>query len=498
MSFQKNDRVIEGNLVGTVTKMHRNGAVVDVLFDGEEYARRRQVKDIKKMRNNPRKPSRQKYGVVITGKFKGFTKSAGGQLKAGIFETQKYGTVFFPATNYNTNWLLFKHSSYSPQIDIFVADRGTIQNFDSLDPSDFRYIELAKGKDILVLPEWLANTKGLVNESDAEKRVLKSRFKDHFTLPSQQPKENPCGCRKNPREFITNIPLVIACGATKNAGKLPVNQKYASGFWSVYRNNTPSMPNKDTQVYVLSAKYGLLPETAKIDDYDAVLVADNKRTLAKNEVKASSIAKKLASQLKPQTVLFVGSSVYADALKQAGFNPVMLEDLRDFPNHKIRGGIGKKNQALAWFIGTFLPSKRMPTPQRVVTSKPKEKPQKQNDLATEFLKGLYEIRVNGIYKGLVRKQLGLPSSTDFGTGRKRLDHKIPQTTRRELLNKSFAIATQAMRREGTLAPKGAPKMLTTNEDHLKVLVAKTMETGVSTFKQKRKDYEETLKMARKK
>ena len=55
--FEKGDRVSEDGLVGTVTKMHLNGAVVDVLFDGEEYARRRQVANV--MKQNPMRQSNE-------------------------------------------------------------------------------------------------------------------------------------------------------------------------------------------------------------------------------------------------------------------------------------------------------------------------------------------------------------------------------------------------------------------------------------------------------
>lgn len=603
--FKKGDRVSEDGLVGTVTKMHSNGKVVDVLFDGEEYARRRQVGDV--MKKNPRKPSRKKYGVAISGKFKGFTKSAGGQLKAGIFETKKYGTVFFPAANFNTNWLLFKHSYYSPNIDILIADRGTIQNFDSVSPSDFRYIQLAKGKDILVLPEWLANKKGLENESASEKKVLKSKFSDHFTLPSQQPKQNPTryffrmnpknvpeyipqtprsratsryvfpkqksypigdlyharsalvfalsptneskrkkvlnavaklypmynwskwwnkrakGKRDvkpwsfyvkkkqparrermlvaaNPKQYTTHLPLIIGCGASKNPGKLPANQKYAKGYWATYRANTPSMPNQDAATYVLSAKYGIIPETQEITSYDKVIVPSSKRTLKPNEVRASTVANKLANQLEPQVVMLVGGEAYAEALELAGFTPIMVENLSEFPGKKARGGMGKKNAALKWFISDFLPSRRPITPQRVGSRRRGATTSSVvANLSTQdgIVKTLYQIRVNGIYKGEVRRALGLRSNASFGKGRKRLDLRLPRAERRKLLNLAFGAATQAMRKEGLLAKSGSKNMFRLSKNKFKLLVDKNQSRTENYYTSRIAEFEKALELTRK-
>ena len=158
--------------------------------------------------------------------------------------------------------------------------------------------------------------------------------------------------RRNPNECY---PLIIACGGKKNAGRLPVNQKYAKGWWEHYRITSPDVPNKQVPVYVLSAKYGILPETEIIDDYDMVLVHDGKRTLQKNEKKVKDIVPQLSKQLKPQTVYFVGGKIYADALRRAGFTVILPQDMSEFPKNHIRAGSGKINIALRWLVSEYLP-----------------------------------------------------------------------------------------------------------------------------------------------
>ena len=294
--------------------------------------------------------------------------------------------------------------------------------------------------------------------------------------------------------------MIIGYGASKNPGKLPANEKYAKGYWATYRANTPSMPNQDAATYVLSAKYGIIPETQEITSYDKVIVPSSKRSLAGNEVKASTVAKKLAKQLEPQPVILVGGAAYAEALELAGFTPIMVENLSEFPGKKIRGGMGKKNKALKWFISDFLPSRRPITPQRVGSRRKGAKTSSVvANLGTQdgIVKTLYHIRVNGIYKGEVRRALGLRSNASFGKGRKRLDLRLPRAERRKLLNLAFGAATQAMRKEGMLAKSGSRNMYRLSKNKFKLLVDKNQSRTENYYTSRISEFEKALDLTRK-
>lgn len=170
-------------------------------------------------------------------------------------------------------------------------------------------------------------------------------------------KQNPNKC----------YPLIIACGGKKNAGPLPVNQKYAAGWWDHYRRTSPHVPNQHVPVYVLSAKYGILPETAIIDDYDMVLVKDGKKTLNKNEKRIRDIVPQLPTQLEPQTVYFAGGKIYAEALRRAGFTVILPQNMPEFPKNHIRAGSGKINIALRWLISEYIPKHCSVQSQSVLT-----------------------------------------------------------------------------------------------------------------------------------
>ena len=585
--FNKGDRVSENGRIGVVEKMHRNGKVVDVLFDDMDYAIRRQVEDVKKMRKNSvygrvdAKPA-----IVFSGKYVGYTN------KALIFETEKYGTLFIPKSHES---VLFRVITSNDNLNIVGASpdsrhmlyRDLRENMKRSALFKQEVDGLPRNVDLAAVSEWWANTNGIQNEPEYEKFFIRTGYgaknirpplMSEWTLKnspknlenyveymrvagvvpwqfyhlaynideklsrqsarmvnemerkpgegkrlddgikafirSVQPmlKKNPRKPRQNPTRYFfrmnpnytTQIPLIIGCGASKNPGRLPVNQKYSKGYWATYRKNTPSMPNTDVATYVLSAKYGILPETAMINDYDKVIVSDSKRTLAKNEVRASKVAQKIATQLEPQVVLLVGGAAYAEALTLAGFTPILLEDLNDFPGRSTRGGLGKKNMALKWFVSTFMPSRRAIVPQRVATPRQRARGATTSsvvaNLATPdgFVKTLYQIRVNGIYKGEVRRALGLRSNASFGKGRKRLDLRLSRAERRRLLNLAFGAATQAMRKEGMLAKTGAKNMFRIPKTKMKLLVDKNRSRTEIYYTTRIAEFEKALELTRKK
>ncbi len=469
--FKKGDRVLEDRLTGTVTKMHKNGAVVDVLFDGEEYARRRQVGDVMKLRQNSKfgkisaKPAIKSVEPMLKKNPKGsFLKSASKVGATAFKGAKKAGKAIAKQTKIaGIQALILKEEA--AQMHLFTC-----------------------GKKLEISPSQVKATKEYKKTVETLK-ILKQSLK-------------VAKAQKNPRKpkYTTHLPLIIGCGASKNPGKLPANEKYAKGYWATYRANTPSMPNQDAATYVLSAKYGIIPETQEITSYDKVIVPSSKRSLARNEVKASTVAKKLAKQLDPQPVILVGGSAYAEALELAGFTPIMVENLSEFPGKKIRGGMGKKNKALKWFISDFLPSRRSITPQRVRSRRKGATTSSvvaNLDTQDGIVKTLYHIRVNGIYKGEVRRALGLRSNASFGKGRKRLDLRLPRAERRKLLNLAFGAATQAMRKEGMLAKSGSKNMYRLSKNKFKLLVDKNQSRNENYYTSRIAEFEKALDLTRK-
>ena len=76
------------------------------------------------------------------------------------------------------------------------------------------------------------------------------------------------------------------------------------------------------------------------------------------------------------------------------------------------------------------------------------KPRKANP---DPLKAQFDAQVQGIYESQVREQLGLPYNAPFTDKKgRRIDTKLSQKVRRELLSGAFAIATSVGRRHGYL------------------------------------------------
>ena len=100
----------------------------------------------------------------------------------------------------------------------------------------------------------------------------------------------------------------------------PAYEMYTKGLWQMFRSASPSIPNLDYDVWVLSAKYGLIPYNKIISPYDKIIVSDSKRKLEPNERRASDVAKQIENQWKgKKEVLFVGGKNYVEALEKAGF-----------------------------------------------------------------------------------------------------------------------------------------------------------------------------------
>ena len=158
---------------------------------------------------------------------------------------------------------------------------------------------------------------------------------------------------------VTPIPLIIACSGKKIRGTMPAYELYDGSLWTSFRKHAPAPPDRDIAIYVLSAKYGIIPYDEVISDYDLEIVGDNKRFYKKTEIKASEVAKKIRKQWNAGQVLLAGGKQYENALNQAGFEVQLVENIPTFPNHKAKDrGVGLKRQALNWLLATYLPSHR--------------------------------------------------------------------------------------------------------------------------------------------
>lgn len=76
--------------------------------------------------------------------------------------------------------------------------------------------------------------------------------------------------------------LIIGCSETKrhDPGKLPALERYDGPAFRVLRRARKAGHLVDTQVFILSAEYGLIDEDRLIADYDRRMTAERARELA--------------------------------------------------------------------------------------------------------------------------------------------------------------------------------------------------------------------------
>jgi len=120
--------------------------------------------------------------------------------------------------------------------------------------------------------------------------------------------------------------IIIGCSSKKKAGRLRARDKYDGPWWTTLRK----WDSGSARIFVLSAKYGLIPAERKISDYDSLLGRD---------VTDADLVKKIKRQLKRyrlKNIYVVTSKRYAKVLQDAG--------LTDFKF--VSGGIGTKRAKL--------------------------------------------------------------------------------------------------------------------------------------------------------
>jgi hypothetical protein len=131
-----------------------------------------------------------------------------------------------------------------------------------------------------------------------------------------------------------STPLIVQCGAGKLPGAHRVADLYTGPLWSTLRRvERESGISRD--VYVLSAKYGVVQMDKRVESYDAQAV---ERVTEAHHVHVTELARMVEAQgWRNCRVDFVGSALYAKVLKDAGVIVNRLETR----------GIGYQRAALA-------------------------------------------------------------------------------------------------------------------------------------------------------
>lgn len=115
-------------------------------------------------------------------------------------------------------------------------------------------------------------------------------------------------------------PLILQCGEGKLEGMHPVMDLYTGSMWTTARKVVRGDlgGRVTTPIYVMSARYGVVPASQVVASYDAVL---KERPRKANEVAPQDLLPLLQEQLPDvgREVDFLGSGLYAETLERAGF-----------------------------------------------------------------------------------------------------------------------------------------------------------------------------------
>ena len=129
-------------------------------------------------------------------------------------------------------------------------------------------------------------------------------------------------------------PLIVQCGAGKLPGAHRVADLYTGPLWSTLRR-VEREKGIARDVYVLSAKYGIVRMDKVVESYDAQAVD---RVTEAHHVHVTELVRMVEAQgWRNCRVDFVGSALYAKVLEDAGCIVTRLESR----------GIGYQRAALA-------------------------------------------------------------------------------------------------------------------------------------------------------
>ena len=370
-SLKVGDKIQEGNRKGTVKSLRSKGTV-DVLFDDMDYVIRRQLGSVKRI--NPRQENRKgigqyQYHATSWDRLPTILKK-GLQLP----RSQKDVSTFVhdipslstadkldDAIPYHPRgaWLKLKVKKGAKYWKRSLVRHRKKSDKNLLDTVNrFAREALAKGYDGIHVAEWQSSVGNQTYNPDVLEVVEVINIDDK---PNPRRSNTPLSRCMKPEKPI----LILGCGRPKQKGKdVMVRDLYLKGFWNIYRNAVSQIPHPHLDVYVMSAKYGLLPETAMVCDYDMVLV-DKKSNLDSHEIYYKNLTPTLKAQLKKykwgkRPVITVLGKPYQAALREAGVNFISADTHPDFPNRHGRGGVGKYNQALGWFLSAHSPKKSNP------------------------------------------------------------------------------------------------------------------------------------------
>lgn len=112
--------------------------------------------------------------------------------------------------------------------------------------------------------------------------------------------------------------LVMSCSASKvpQMGPAPAMQVYDGPMWRDLRRWVKAHPVDAAvhlEVWVLSAKHGLIPAQTKIEDYNLKMTAERAAELVRNREQIAAFDAMLVGNGDPE-LYFAGGKLYADTL----------------------------------------------------------------------------------------------------------------------------------------------------------------------------------------
>lgn len=112
--------------------------------------------------------------------------------------------------------------------------------------------------------------------------------------------------------------IVVSCTEKKTAGNVPAFDKYVARQHKLVRDNLEDLWAAGHTVYILSAKFGLVPAQRALPDYDLKMTVDRGVELGK-QVRAELA---LATEEDDGEIVVYGSAIYRAVIEAATDRPV--------------------------------------------------------------------------------------------------------------------------------------------------------------------------------
>ncbi|WP_421077643.1 peroxide stress protein YaaA [Methanothermococcus sp. Ax23] len=138
--------------------------------------------------------------------------------------------------------------------------------------------------------------------------------------------------------------LILSCSKTKkNIDRAPAIELYDGMYYRVLRKNFNLKDNKNLDILILSAKYGLIDSNEIIDYYDQLMTSKRAEEL-KDSVK-SKLKEVLKNNNYDEIFITMGATY------EKAFDSECRELLQKYNTHWIEGMIGERLQQLKkWLI----------------------------------------------------------------------------------------------------------------------------------------------------